>query len=1821
LAELERVGYQAVIAGIEKYINDLKRMQAAQAKFAHSMAEVPQEAEKAKRGILGLLDVSSNVLARFNLASQGIMRLTGLFRTLTEGMLGGNAAFEQYETGFAVLLKGSNDFSVGLQRAKERMAELADFAAKTPFELPEIVQASKMLQTFGGDLLATGDTLTLVGDMAAAAGVSFGEIAIWVGRAYTAMQSGRPFGEAAMRLQELGLLSGEARNKMEELQKSGASAKVQWENFTQTMSRFSGMMKEQSQTMTGLLSTLRDDLAALQRTTFAPVLEPVKQAIRDVLAFLESAPMVEAAKQFGEMLGDLATRAVAKLPELLAAVQDAVWRLVAALRDPDSTIRRLIDAFATLGSVATTAGFNMAGTLLPLFANMVKTFEPLLNLIARSPAAVYALATAFMAIKVQGLISSITTLATSLSTMNLVAAGVAVALVGIPLAVNAVTDAFSHADEEAESFKQGFEEMRQSIAGLTGPEGIAKATVQMRDMVEEIRKWPSKWSKDFDDSLAGMVRAMRDAGMSFEEVSTVIKRSGAEAFQDVRAEMEKWREENRKVQDELAFQSEVQHLKELAQAAKDTGKDIEGLGDSAQMSAEEVEKQTKRIESAVKSLLPAVDETFDQWAERIDRLLQAYSLLPENLKYILGRLVDAHVDNAQQIVDAISKQGPEVAWAFAYYLAQVPADSAAEALRNFGSVVTYEAAKAVTEGAEGAVPYAEAGGARIGGAMGQSALAEVQRQFAALPRGVALQLESAATGTNLLKTPGFGLPPPPPPPPRPPSRGGAGGGGAGGGGGREAPSPEDIMKEAASAASSIAGAIQSAIEAFRKLEGFDTVNFDKLRRLSDSIKEAVLIFAEGINEARLEATKQAAEWAQSASSIVGVISTGVSNFDALDKYGGLARDEFLRFVDDFRFAAETFVAQAPQTSKATTYAAALWAEDASKIVGVISDAVEAFSSLKGYSSLARASFDAFTTDFVYAANRFVERITSMSREIPEAAVKFASSAKDLFGAISNAVSGFELMRKYSALSRSGLEQFVDDFVAAANVFAAEIKAGSSTIEDASLQFAAGAGALLGTISNAVSNFASLRNYQSVATSDIAKFVSDFVADSKFFADSMLMASYTFQESALAFAAGASSVLSVISGGVQAFASLKDYEAVSAQAMAQFADDFISAARTFADKVTSAGLTISEATTAFAEGGGRLVGVISSAVSNFKALDDYRQISRTSLEEFVDDFIAAVGEFKRQMESSGIELGEAADTFADSSAKIFAAMGGAFQVFEAIRDYGSLVRTTIDALVADLVYAAEAFATATADWDEKSFEAAGKVAESARSILELFSAAADAFSDDFFAITGVSGWIYQIITVLTNAIRMFVQGLQDVESMISAEATQALAGAGATIIKSVADLVTALSTGRSLTNTAIARVRDLGRALVDVAKAFMQAAREFDRRTAETGATMASATATLAQAFVAMQGDLRSVRTDLLFGFVRDIIDQFGALGQLVTDLRNQGLEHSLTFLAGLVDWIRNFLRNFGISFQVPEVQPPQPQPQPQPEPKPPEVIVPDIEIPLLPEEIQEIIRVVTQGLVNLITGTSGALNISDDVLQRWIARAELISTLANSFLNLAQAVSIVGREDTQPFFTFLTKFLNGLNKFADGIAKLAIKLEPLGDVFMGMATIVQHIDKFRQFAKLDQLEVIQGAEAVGLFVRETLRIVSQGVSAIPEGALKNMVSGLAAITDFINAISAGIGTLLGPLPSYQYGTLYARGGPAILHPGEIVLPPELSAMVREELTTPMVSTTTFNRSSVGPIIVNIAGNADKATVREGVMEALSAAGYNQALRARGLIPV
>lgn len=252
------------------------------------------EARSAVSGFSSIVSPQMMAIAGVTAVAAAGYKMLSAAVTETRAAMSEAANRETLETAFIPILGSA-------KAARERMEELADFAAHTPFQLPGVAAASKVLESLTDGALSTGDGLRLVGDTASACNVAIEEMAVTVGRLYSGLDSGRPVGEAMQRLQELGAISPAVRARLESLQAEGKKGAEVWKVAADELGKFSGGMELQSRTWAGKISTLSDAWALVRAEFGRPINDALKPLLDNSTQKIEQ--LAATAARMGEAIG------------------------------------------------------------------------------------------------------------------------------------------------------------------------------------------------------------------------------------------------------------------------------------------------------------------------------------------------------------------------------------------------------------------------------------------------------------------------------------------------------------------------------------------------------------------------------------------------------------------------------------------------------------------------------------------------------------------------------------------------------------------------------------------------------------------------------------------------------------------------------------------------------------------------------------------------------------------------------------------------------------------------------------------------------------------------------------------------------------------------------------------------------------------------------------------------------------------------------------------------------------------------------------------------------------------------------------------------------------------------------------------------------------------------------------------------------------------------------------------------------------------------------------------------------------------------------
>lgn len=188
--------------------------------------------------------------------------------------------FEKMTVQFKTLL-GNMD------AAREHMAMLQEMGDTPPFSMEQFAAASRALMVMTDGALGFRKSLELVGDAAAATGQPVESLAHEVGRAYAIIRDGQPLTRATMALRNMGVLTPEVAQKLDDLQKAGASTTQIWGELEGALKRYKGAMEETEQTADGLIGAIGSQWDDALREFGAACLETSKDALGGLLDWLK----------------------------------------------------------------------------------------------------------------------------------------------------------------------------------------------------------------------------------------------------------------------------------------------------------------------------------------------------------------------------------------------------------------------------------------------------------------------------------------------------------------------------------------------------------------------------------------------------------------------------------------------------------------------------------------------------------------------------------------------------------------------------------------------------------------------------------------------------------------------------------------------------------------------------------------------------------------------------------------------------------------------------------------------------------------------------------------------------------------------------------------------------------------------------------------------------------------------------------------------------------------------------------------------------------------------------------------------------------------------------------------------------------------------------------------------------------------------------------------------------------------------------------------------------------------------------------------------
>ena len=264
---------QADVNKTAKEIDNLGKESDSSSKQVKNLSNNMNDADDASKKLGDGFTVLKGTMA--NLASQAISKVVDGFKSLVGGAVDYQKSMEYYTTSFTVMT-GSAD------KAGETVKKLADIGATTPFDMPQLADATSLLMNFGFSADDAVDSMMMLGDISQGNADKLNSIA----RAYGKMNSAQK-----VTLEDINMMIDAGFNPLQEIsEKTGESmkslydriskGKMSVDEITESMKRSTSeggkyfqSMDAQSQTLDGRLSTLSDTINSKLGEALQPILQ------------------------------------------------------------------------------------------------------------------------------------------------------------------------------------------------------------------------------------------------------------------------------------------------------------------------------------------------------------------------------------------------------------------------------------------------------------------------------------------------------------------------------------------------------------------------------------------------------------------------------------------------------------------------------------------------------------------------------------------------------------------------------------------------------------------------------------------------------------------------------------------------------------------------------------------------------------------------------------------------------------------------------------------------------------------------------------------------------------------------------------------------------------------------------------------------------------------------------------------------------------------------------------------------------------------------------------------------------------------------------------------------------------------------------------------------------------------------------------------------------------------------------------------------------------------------------------------------------------
>jgi len=303
-------------------------------------------------GLQGKMKTAEDASKKFALGLAGVGVAAGGFAMKA---IKAASEAEQMQISFTTMLGSA-------EKAQNFIAQMKEFAAKTPFETTDISKAAQTFLSFGMDVESVMPSVQMIGDVAMGNKERFAALSL----AFAQVQStGRLMGQDLLQMVNQGfnplqIISEKTGKSMAELKDEMAKGAISAEDVAEAFriatsegGRFYGGMEAQSKTLAGVWSTLSDTFKQLLIDIGTKMIPVAKQAVDAINVLIEKTKVVFGWLQQNQWVMYLIVGAIvgALIPALISFATTLITVTIPAIISAAAALAPFVIGGAIIGGV------------------------------------------------------------------------------------------------------------------------------------------------------------------------------------------------------------------------------------------------------------------------------------------------------------------------------------------------------------------------------------------------------------------------------------------------------------------------------------------------------------------------------------------------------------------------------------------------------------------------------------------------------------------------------------------------------------------------------------------------------------------------------------------------------------------------------------------------------------------------------------------------------------------------------------------------------------------------------------------------------------------------------------------------------------------------------------------------------------------------------------------------------------------------------------------------------------------------------------------------------------------------------------------------------------------------------------------------------------------------------------------------------------------------------------------------------------------------------------------------------------------------------